>query len=94
MGVNLIMFSRAAFTALSAAYVEGNFIMFRCAVVTLNAAYGRGNFFIASETVAFSIIFIFFNFKNLSTFFFMWILDLIWVLLKGHAFMLGRTYLG
>ena len=26
--------------------------------------------------------------------FFMWILDLIWVLLKGHAFMLGRTYLG
>lgn len=26
--------------------------------------------------------------------FFMWILDLIWVLLKGHAFMLGRTYPG
>ena len=26
--------------------------------------------------------------------FFIWILDLIWVLLKGHAFMLGRTYLG
>lgn len=26
--------------------------------------------------------------------FFMWILDLIWILLKGHAFMLGRTYLG
>ena len=49
MGVNLIMFSRAAFAALSAAYVEGNLIMFRCALVTLNAAYGRGNFFIASE---------------------------------------------
>lgn len=26
--------------------------------------------------------------------FFMWILDLVWVLLKGHAFLLGETYLG
>lgn len=26
--------------------------------------------------------------------FFMWVLDLVWVLLKGHAFLLGETYLG
>ncbi|MCD8040143.1 MAG: hypothetical protein LUF82_01355 [Clostridia bacterium] len=26
--------------------------------------------------------------------FFMWIVDLIWVLWKGHAFLLGETYLG
>ena len=26
--------------------------------------------------------------------FFMWIVDLIWVLLKGHAILLGETYLG
>ncbi len=26
--------------------------------------------------------------------FFMWVLDLVWVLLKGHAFLLGDTYLG
>ncbi|MCD8372411.1 MAG: hypothetical protein LUD27_03820 [Clostridia bacterium] len=25
---------------------------------------------------------------------FMWIVDLIWVLWKGHAFLLGDTYLG
>ena len=26
--------------------------------------------------------------------FFMWILDLIWVLLKGHGILMGETYLG
>ena len=26
--------------------------------------------------------------------FFMWIVDLVWVLLKGHAFLLGDSYLG
>ena len=26
--------------------------------------------------------------------FFMWVLDLVWVLVKGHAFLLGDTYLG
>ncbi|MCD8040144.1 MAG: hypothetical protein LUF82_01360 [Clostridia bacterium] len=26
--------------------------------------------------------------------FFMWIIDLGWVLTKGHAFLLGETYLG
>lgn len=26
--------------------------------------------------------------------FFIWIVDLIWVLLKGHAILLGETYLG
>ena len=49
MRVAILMLSRAAFAALSAAYVEGNLIMFRCALVTVNAAYARGNFFIASE---------------------------------------------
>lgn len=26
--------------------------------------------------------------------FFMWLLDLIWVLLKGHGILMGETYLG
>ncbi len=26
--------------------------------------------------------------------FFMWVLDLVWVIVKGHAFLLGDTYLG
>lgn len=26
--------------------------------------------------------------------FFMWILDLVWVLLKGHGILMGETYLG